>query len=470
MRLGFFFAVACILIAATWVCAAGIPRRWPSRITLFALTLLGLFLGNGRYIGSNDIAATRLVPFVLGREGRLSFENSPNVPLDSDALPYWFVQAGEHIVSRYPVATGVLALPAYAPALAGSYDPTRERVHELERIAAALLAIVGVLIVASIARRILADASDRAAQGVGGPDRAAPASGSSQRAASAFAGSDRDALLIAGIYALCTPVATVLSKALWQHSGGAFGFALALAGLFLAKRDRSRQLLVGLGLGIAVASRATNAAPAAFVWLAGLAAFGAPTALISAAVALLPVAAHLAYSSYYFGSLFGSGYGREAIDGWTGTGWLGLLVSPGRGLLLYAPCLAFAAVALLRERELIDRRVGLLLAGAVAALLLVMGRWWCWWGGGSPGERMLSDVAPLWGVGLALAWKRFSEAGPALRRAWFLSCAYACAVHTLITFVRPSGFVTEQFFRVMSGPWAWHAYAPVTYVIGFFSR
>jgi hypothetical protein len=470
MRLGFFFAAACILIAATWICAAGIPRRWPSRLTLFSLALLGLFLGNGRYIGSNDIAATRLVPFVLGREGRLSFEHSPNVPLDPSALPYWFVPAGEHIVSRYPVATGVLALPAYVPALAGSYDPTRERVHELERIAAAALALFSVLIIAAIARRLLAASSVGAAPASDDLHEATLTTRDDARTALVRDRTDGTALLIAGIYALCTPVATVLSKALWQHSGGAFGFSLALAGLFLARRACSRQLLVGLGLGIAIAARTTNAAPAAFVWLASLAAFGPRTALLSGLFALAPVAAHLAYSRFYFGSLLATGYGREAIDGWTGTGWLGLLISPGRGLMLYAPCLAFAAVALFRERELIDRRVSLLLAGAVAALLLVMGRWWCWWGGGSPGERMLSDVAPLWGVGLALAWKRFGEASPTLRRAWFLSCAYACAVHTLITFVRPGGFVTEQFFRVMSGPWAWHAYAPVTYLIGLFSR
>lgn len=440
MRLGSFLAVACGLIAATWVCVAGIPRGWNGRLGLFSLVVLSLFLGNGRYVGSNDIAATRLVPFVLAREGRLCFERSPNVPLDPTALPYWFVPAGEHIVSRYPVATGILALPAYVPALVGSYDPTRERVHELERIAAAALALIGVLIVASIARRLLG------------------------------AGSDLAALAIACIYALCTSVATVLSKALWQHSGGAFGFSLAVAGLFLAERARSRWLLLGLGLGIAVAARTPNVVPAAVVWLTGLVAFGPRIAFASAAVALGPIALHLGYSAFYFGSITGNGYGQEAVDGWTGTGWLGLLLSPSRGLFIYAPCLAFAAVAMFRERELVERRVSLLLLGALGALLLLTGRWWCWWGGGSPGERMLSDAAPLWGVGLTLAWKRFGQGPSPLRRAWFLSCAYACAVHTLITFVRPSAFVTEQFFRVMSGPWAWHAYAPVTYVLGWIGR
>jgi hypothetical protein len=438
MRLGFFFAVACLLAAATWTCAAGLPQRWAGRLSLFALIALGLFLGNGRYIGSNDVAATRLVPFVLGREGRLCFEHSPNAALDPNALPYWFVTAGDHIVSRYPIATGVLALPAYAPALIGSYDASRERVQELERIAAAALALTSVLIIASIARRWLEDGA---------------------------------AIAVASVYAFGTNVATVLSKALWQHSGGAFGFALALAGLLLARTARSQWLLVGLGLGIAIAARTTNLAPAALVWIASAIALGPRAMLLSAMVASLPVAAQLGYSMFYFGSITGNGYGREAIEGWTGQGWLGLLVSPGRGLLLYSPCLAFAAVALFRgEREQIDRRVSLLLLAAVAVLLLAMGRWWCWWGGGSPGERMTSDATPILGVGLALAHTRFANATPSWRSAWLVSCAYACAVHTLIAFVRPGSFVTEQFFRVMSGPWAWHAYAPVTYVLGFFGR
>lgn len=444
MRLASFFGVACALAGATWLCAAGVPDRWAMRLSVFALFVNAAFLGNGRYIGSEDVAATRLVPFELVREGRLCFEGSQQLPAernDRAELPYWFVQAGPHVVSRYPVATGVLAVPAYVPAIAGGYDPKRERVHELERIAAACLALAGVLIVAAIARRWLGDTQ---------------------------------ALAVAGIYAFGTSVATVLSKALWQHSGGAFGFALALAGIFLAQRTATRATLLGLGLGIAIASRSTNAAPALFVGLAALFTIGARATLLAALVALVPLAAQGGYAAYYFGSITGHGYGREATEGWTapwGEGLAGLLASPGRGLLVYSPCVAFAAVALTRaDGERIDRRTGWALLAAIAAIVLVMGKWWCWWGGGSPGERMTSDVAPLWGVGLALAWARFGAASGVLRGAWLASCAYACVMQTMISFVRPGSFATAQFFRVMSGPWSWQAYAPLTYVLELLGR
>lgn len=430
MRLATFVALSSLLSAAAWVCATGLPRQYASRRVLFAVLVFGVFLGNGRYIGSNDVASTRILPFVIGREARLCVEGSPQVPLDRAALPYWFVPAGPHVVSRYPVATSLLALPVYLPSIVGSYDALSERTHELERMAAAALALVSVLIVLAIARRWLEETT---------------------------------AFVVAGLYALGTACSTVLSKALWQHTGGAFGFALALFAIFSAQRRWQQLAGLGLGLGIAVAARSTNLAPAACVWLAGAAALGFRTAVGSALLALPLLAAQLGYAHYYFGSFAGTGYGREAVDGWTGTGWLGLLLSPGRGLLIYSPCLAFAALALFRgPGNAAERRVTLLLLAAIASIWLLMGRWWCWWGGGSPGERMTSDVAPLWGVGLALAARQFGGSWP-----WRASCVYACAVHALIAFARPSGFATEQFYRVMSGPWSLQAYAPISYVLGW---
>jgi hypothetical protein len=448
MRLASFLALALGLALASWVCAVGWSAAARARNGAVAALALAVFLGNGRYIGSEDAAATRLIPFALGRAARPCFEDSALLAFERAALPYWFVPAGPHVVSRYPIASGVLALPAYLPAIVGSYDPTRERVHELERIAAAALAAFGVLIVLAIARRWLPESS---------------------------------AWLATAVYALGTNVATVLSKALWQHTGGAFGFALALAGLFLVKGRVGAGALAGLGLGLAVAARSTNLVPAAFVWLALGVAHGRPALLLSAASAALPIAAQAAYSAYYFGSPLGHGYGAEASEGWRSL-WLegvaGLLLSPSRGLLVYSPCLVFAALALARpavgqlaaraassEPAPVDARVTRLLLAAIGSAVLVMGKWWCWWGGGSPGERMTADITPLWGVGLALAFGRF---GAQARGGRLLIAAslYACVLHALIVYVRPSAYALEHFYRVLHGPWNWRAFAPLAYWLG----
>ena len=433
MRLASVLALSLACGLCALVCARGLPRTERARAALLLGCVAALFLGNGRYVGSNDAGATRLIPFVLLREGRLCFEGSAQLELPGGTLPYWFVPAGEHIISRYPVATGILAAPAYLPALLGRYDPRRERVHELERIAAALLALTTVALVLAFARRVLPPAA---------------------------------AGFVAVCYALGTGVASILSKALWQHVGGAAGFGLALAGLLLIERRRAFWA-IGLGCGIAVAARSTNVVPALWLLLAAAFAHGPRSAALAAAVSCGPALAQLAYARYYFGSFLGHGYGSEAQAGWSAVwseGVLGILLSPGRGLLLYSPLLAFAAFALYRGDPALDRRVSRCLLLASVSLLLVMGKWWCWWGGRSAGERMTSDVLPLWGVGLALAYKQL-QARPGLRRAFHLCALYGVLLQTLITFGRPGPLAKQLFVDVSEGAWSWRAFAPLSYLL-----
>jgi hypothetical protein len=69
---------------------------------------------------------------------------------------------------------------------------------------------------------------------------------------------------------------------------------------------------------------------------------------------------------------------------------------------------------------------------------------------------------------LALAYRRV--AGTPRLRNWFIgSCAYACALHALIAFVRPNAYATAQFIHVLDGAWNVRAFAPVAYVIGAWS-
>jgi hypothetical protein len=63
-----------------------------------------------------------------------------------------------------------------------------------------------------------------------------------------------------------------------------------------------------------------------------------------------------------------------------------------------------------------------------------------------PGTRMLSD-APSSGCrsGTSHGKDLVGEPPSCAARRGFLSCAYACAVHTLSAFVRPGSFVSEDF-------------------------
>ncbi|RPH68663.1 MAG: hypothetical protein EHM78_18065 [Myxococcaceae bacterium] len=221
------------------------------------------------------------------------------------------------------------------------------------------------------------------------------------------------------LYVLGTPVLSVIAQALWLHTGAALGFSLALLALTRTDEPPWRVgVMVGLGVGMAVACRPIDVVLAAgfagALWLARPRALG-----WMAAAAALPVLLLVAYQWEVFGSPLASGYGAEASEGWTTPvplGVLGLLFSPGRGLLLHAPVLLVAVAALLRPGRGSSPRWFLPLGLSLVTFLCVMGHWHSWWGGSSAGNRMLSEGLPILGVALACglreAWQRRSLRAP----------------------------------------------------------
>ena len=80
-----------------------------------------------------------------------------------------------------------------------------------------------------------------------------------------------------------------------------------------------------------------------------------------------------------------------------GEGLAGLLVSPGRGLLWFAPVAVFGIYRGLRSR---DRAIRII-AGAAIAQILFIALFYIWWGGLCFGPRFLCEVTWI-GCGLAV--------------------------------------------------------------------
>lgn len=103
-----------------------------------------------------------------------------------------------------------------------------------------------------------------------------------------------------------------------------------------------------------------------------------------------------AYNAVRFGNPLETGYGRDAVRFTTPLldGLGGLLVSPGRGVLWYAPPLLLAIPGwwlLARRRP----AAAALLATVCLAVLVVSATFYMWWGGGSWGPRFLVPILPL---------------------------------------------------------------------------
>lgn len=229
--------------------------------------------------------------------------------------------------------------------------------------------------------------------------------------------------LLATVWALATP-ALAASLLGFSH---ALTACLLLAGLaLLERRSRLGDLGAGAVLGWACACEYPLAVPAAVLALAAGSAPRWRRWLAVGAGAAVAAALLGAYNHACFGSVWSlssaheayAGFAAFAGDGVFGVGlparrglW-GLLLSPERGLVVWVPLLAVAALGLIRLPGGRWREVAP--AGlAFLSLLVLMAGYRNWHGGWFPGPRYLLAVLPLLLVATApgLSVLRRSAAG-----------------------------------------------------------
>jgi len=218
--------------------------------------------------------------------------------------------------------------------------------------------------------------------------------------------------LLAGLVgAIATP--------LWPYSKTFFAEPLGGLGLtwffYFILRGRGagplrwRWLLAGLFLGLGVLAKPSHLVlllPAALL-VAGYArrlpGREAAGRVITFAAGVLPGITLIAVRNHLcFGAWWETGYGDE-IRQWTTPLWegmAGLLVSPGRGLLLYFPIWILVAAASRRFTSS-HRLESLFIAGCPAVLLVLHARWHSWEGGWCWGPRFLLPAIPLLLIPLA---------------------------------------------------------------------
>jgi hypothetical protein len=374
-----------------------------------ALALGGfvLYNANVRETSSQDTVPARILPYEVIRFGRLDLDRVFSEWPASTPLPFYVQRVGGRYRSSYPVAPALLAVPVYAvPVLLGAGDGWAV-LNALSKLAASLFAAASVAFVYLAAREL----------------------------ARRLHAGEASALGAALVYALATPTWAVSSQGLWGHGPAQLGLAVALWALLRAETARWGATIAGLGGGIMVASRPSTAPVAAVLAVYGirhLGRRGLPFVLALGAVVALVTAHNVAI----FGSLQG-GYAElhrthaehhGVGSAWTasfGEGLLGVLVSPSRGLFVYAPVLLLPAWGLL---VWLARRRGGLLAYAALATGVGIGTvaaFSVWWGGHSFGPRLLADVLPALVLGIVPAWPAVWQ--PGIRR-WLFGALFTVSV------------------------------------------
>jgi hypothetical protein len=166
------------------------------------------------------------------------------------------------------------------------------------------------------------------------------------------------------------------------------------------------------------------------------------TTLLLALSAAIPLAAAGCYNQHFAGAVSG-GYGHllRKLGGYGAffrfpllPGLAGLLVSPGKGLLVYAPFFLFLPLALWRIPR--DRRwlAGLLATGCLLQVLMYAKS--DWRGGYSYGPRYLTDLLPIAVWLLAPVVQSLRKAGLS---AFILAGVFSVWVQVVGAFWYPAG-------------------------------
>jgi hypothetical protein len=237
------------------------------------------------------------------------------------------------------------------------------------------------------------------------------------------------ALVAAVGYAFGTTVWTISAQQIWMHGPAQLFVAL---GLFLLVRGRG-SARAGLALALAAVIRPVDALAAGAGFLI---ARRRRFALRYLAWGLPPVAFLATYYLITFRGLRDS-YGDAAV-GWffPPPGWLGLLISPSRGLFVYSPFLLFALAGFVVAWRRRSDEPSLIVRDASLAALgtyIVYSFFGQWMGGWAYGTRYLSDAQPLFALGLAYAIDRgllthvVARVGFAVTLAWSVFLEYAGA-------------------------------------------
>ena len=241
----------------------------------------------------------------------------------------------------------------------------------------------------------------------------------------------RSALGVALIYGVATP-ALVYSTTLYREPLVALLLLLAVMSVFYG-----RALVAGALVALLITTHNVYVVSGAVLGLSLLAQHGIWPTVRYGLVAALGVLITLGFNMAFYGSLFATGYDLSGVEAFNVPAWVGiygLLFSPYRGIVWYAPMVVLALVggrACYRQQ----RGLTLTISGLTLATLGVFASWWSWYGGVVWGPRFLIPLLPLAMIVLAY--------GLSSRRRWQVAVLFmmiAVAVNGLGLLYHPTIF------------------------------
>ncbi len=344
-------------------------------------------------IQSEDTLPTIFLPVTIIKNGTLYADDYYEMirdryphPDDKDfqigLTPFYFQKVDGHYISAFPLTTGLLAILVYLfPLIMGMAISWENLIFLSHLVSSLIVALSGGVLYLLLKNYLLKD--------------------------------KKSSLLLTAVYLFGTINYALVSQALWQH--GTLQLFLLLSLLFTYQR---RWIFSGLSLGLAVLSRPTAILMMPFLLLILLnTLFNSKInikdvkldrkKLIALLVFFLGIVIagvlFLWYTQKYYLGIQNNGYADQFLVGWLSRfpeGFLGLWLSPSKGILVFSPIFIFSILGLitiLRNGRWKQKENLIYLASAAIIIVhtMILGRWKHWYGGWSFGYRMASDIIPF---------------------------------------------------------------------------
>lgn len=352
---------------------------------------------NGLAIQSEDTLPSMFLPVTIIKEKTLyadtyyqmliaKYPSHDDRDYKKGYVPFYFRQVGQHYITAFPIMAGLIALPIYFIPLSLQIPVTWENLTMLSHVTAALIVSLSGGFLYLLLKRNFTD--------------------------------KKKSLLLTAVFLFATVNFAMISQSLWQH--GVLQLFTTLSLLFLYEYKKLAQesilkkkwiplFLSGLFFGLGVLSRPTaalffpfllmlliekdfkagdvvNLLKRCFVYTMGL----IPSLLF-----------FLWYNATFYRDIANQGYSNQLMSNWLGRfpeGFLGLWLSPSKGILVYSPVFVFIFVSLylLYRTKALEKKKDMISYALLCLIYtLIMGKWKHWYGGWSFGYRMASDILPF---------------------------------------------------------------------------
>ncbi len=280
--------------------------------------------------------------------------------------PFYLKKVNNHYLSAFPIIPGILAVPVYVLPLVFGLPVTWLNLALLSRISAALIVSLSGYFMFKVLIKFL---------------------------------DDKKSLLLTCVYLFGTINFASISQALWQHGPLELFTIVSLYYLLDTKNLKRSLYFAGFFAGLSVITRPTALLPLIILGIYTLKKHGFFNLLRYITPVLIPLAFFFWYNSAFYVDISNQGYASQLFEGWRTPlykGFLGLWLSPSKGILIYSPVFIFSLVG-----SYIVLRRGAFMGDLFKCFLVIvllhtlaLGMWKHWYGGWSFGYRMASDIIP----------------------------------------------------------------------------